>query len=407
MTDVLKTTRSSQQSNPSSNELSPESLPARRWTRIQFWLYLAVTLVALVFLLWPNDGASRGDPPQAASTQESPVRLTEPGLIQIAPESPLHKKMQTTSVRLAKLAEPVLTVTGTVVASLRPGKRGAPNWQFSSPEILTAYTDWQKAALDIGFARAQLDSIRQLADNRVAAQDALVKRLEKLVAAGTETEKDLAAAQTELLQAQIQGRKDLHEAQTAWRLAERAEAALSRQLQQEGLEPDLLRVQAGDVDIMVADVPETMLSRVKLGQGCEARFLGVDDRVFSGNVHSISPVLSKERRSLRVLFTISDPEDSLRPGMFADIGLGTDARDALLVPLAGVVHVGRSDFMLVRTDDASWRVTTVQVGELHDAAVEILDGLKAGDDVMGQGAILLKPFIVEASQRQISQGMDG
>ncbi|MFH0903208.1 MAG: efflux RND transporter periplasmic adaptor subunit [Pseudomonadota bacterium] len=152
----------------------------------------------------------------------------------------------------------------------------------------------------------------------------------------------------------------------------------------------------------MADVPEAMLARVKMGQGCEARFMGVGDKVFAGTVRSISPVLSKERRSLRVLFTIGDPGDLLRPGMFADIGLGTDARQALLVPVAGVVHVGRSDFVLVRADQTTWRVTPVQVGELRDTMVEVLSGLEPGVEVMGKGAILLKPFIVEAAQRSAS-----
>jgi multidrug efflux pump subunit AcrA (membrane-fusion protein) len=43
-------------------------------------------------------------------------------------------------------------------------------------------------------------------------------------------------------------------------------------------------------------------------------------------------------------------------------------------------------------------VTEVQVGELRDTAVEILSGLQAGDRVAGHGAILLKPFMIQALQ---------
>jgi hypothetical protein len=109
-------------------------------------------------------------------------------------------------------------------------------------------------------------------------------------------------------------------------------------------------------------------------------------------------VLSKERRSLRVLFDIADPQDHLRPGMFAEIGLGTDAREALLIRPEGVVHVGRADYVLVGGSDGQWRVTEVQVGELREAMVEVLSGLQAGDRVAGPGVILLKPYIVQALQ---------
>jgi hypothetical protein len=47
-------------------------------------------------------------------------------------------------------------------------------------------------------------------------------------------------------------------------------------------------------------------------------------------------------------------------------------------------------------------VTEVSVGELHDAAVEILGGLHAGEQVAGKGAILLKPYIIQAVQTRSS-----
>ena len=217
---------------------------------------------------------------------------------------------------------------GTVVASLRPGNgKGNDYWQFNSPELLTAFTDWQKATADIAFAETELAQIKQLADTKVDAQQKLVDRMKKLVAAGTDTEKDLAAAQADLIQAQIQGRKDVHEAETAVRLARRTEAAAARQLQQGGLDPDLLRSTTWDVDIVMADVPEGLIARVKLGQGCEAKFFGFPEQPFSGQGAGDCPRAFQERRSLRVLFAISDPHDQLRPGMFADIGLGTDVRE--------------------------------------------------------------------------------
>ncbi|MFH1468352.1 MAG: efflux RND transporter periplasmic adaptor subunit [Pseudomonadota bacterium] len=370
---------------------------------MQFWAYIGITTLVLLYLLWPDGG---GPVVEAAQAEPSPVQFIN-GEIRIAPDSPLLDKLQTVSVAPETIASPVVTVTGTVAASLRPGRGGQRGWQFDSPELLSTYTDWQKSVEDIAFSRTQLDSITQLAQNRVAAQQTLVQRLEKLVAAGTDTEQDLVAARTELLQAQIEGNQQQHEAETALRLAERSEAALSRQLQQAGLEPELLRIAGQPVDIVVADVPEAMITRVQLGQGCEARFLGIDGQVFSGTVRSISPVLSEELRSLRVQFEIDDPQDRLRPGMFADIGLGTDAREAILAPIDGVVHVGRADYMLVRGQEASWRIATVQVGELHDHAVEILDGLQPGDDVMGAGAILLKPFVVEATQAAAARVVGG
>lgn len=377
----------------------PRSRWLRLWAGTQFVLSLVLAGGVLAYLLRTPDTGTISASDVSGIAPEETVRLSGPQSIWIRQDCPLSQKLQVTTVQSTEITAPILTVTGTVIASLRPGNgKGTDYWQFNSSELLTAFTDWQRATVDIDFAETQLTQIKLLAETRTNAQQKLVDRLKKLVEAGTDTEKDLAAAQAELIQSQISGRKDVHEAETAVRLARRTEAALARQLQQAGLDPDLLQSAKADLDIVLADVPEGMVSRAKLGQECAARFFGIPDQSFSGKVRAIAPVLSKERRTLRVLFAIDDPQDQLRPGLFAEVGLGTEARTGLLVPAEGIVHVGRSDYVLVSTGDGNWRVTGVQVGELHETAVEIHGGLRAGDRVAGQGAILLKPYIVQMVQ---------
>src|SRR5207302_1418836 len=122
----------------------------------------------------------------------------------------------------------------------------------------------------------------------------------------------------------LDGQKDIYEAENAHRLAKRSEASLALQLEQAGLEPDLLLSATPDTDIVMADIPLGSLSYVKIGQMCKATFVGVLGQMFDGRVNRIVPVISKERHSLRVLFVIHDPDDLLRPGMLAEINLGTD-----------------------------------------------------------------------------------
>lgn len=387
------------------------------WSGGQFVVALGATVAALAYLLVTPPAKPDPPPDDREATAAAAVRVVGPGVIRIEPDSPLGKKIRAVTVRPSRVTAPVLTVTGTVAASLRPGTArgngtspgvlatagtpaaatGSDYWQFNAPEVLTAYTDWQKAVADIAFARTQHAAVKKLAAARAEAQQKVVDRLVKLVAAGTDTEKDLVAARADLIQAQIQGGKDVHEAETAIRVAERNEAALARQLQQAGLDPAMLQSATSDMDIVMADVPETYLDRVKVGQGCQARFFGLPNQVFAGKVTSIAPVVSKERRSLRVLFTVSDPTDLLRPGMFAEIGLGTDAREALMAPADGLVHVGRADYLFVGAESPdTWRVTEVRIGEARGGDAEVLTGVRAGDRVLGQGAVLLKPFIVAA-----------
>jgi hypothetical protein len=351
-------------------------------------------------------------PPAEPETTPRPtadvVEVVGPGLIRVQPGSPLDKKVQVVAVRRRTVTDPVLTVTGRVAASLRPGNgKGSDFWQFDSPEVLTAYTDWQRAQADITFAETQLAQVKQLAAARLEAQRQVLARAEKGASIGDGTAKEVAAEKANLIQTELTGRKEVHEAETALRVATRAEAAGARQLQQSGLDPELIRSTTSDTDIVLADVPEGRLNRAKVGQGCQATFFGIPTERFTGKVTSIAPVLSKERRSVRVLFVIHDPKDQLRPGMFAEIGLGTDPRDTILAPADGVLHVGRADYALVGAEANTWRVAEVQVGEPHNGDVEILDGLKEGDRVVGKGAILFKPLAVRALQPAPAAATEG
>ena len=385
-------------SPPPGNEPATPSLLDRLWSGFQFLLALSLTGATLVWLLYfppraDDGGEGRPDRPPPA------VIVVGPGRICIDPASKLYEQLAVVTLESRSVRDAILNTSGTVVASLRPGaEKGVDYWQVNVPELLTAYPDCEKAKADVTFASTQLKAIRELADVRVKAQNKVVSRLAKLVEIGTDSQKDLDTENANLLQFTITGRKDTYEAETAVRIARRNEAALTRQLQQAGLEPDLLGSITSDDDIVMAEVPEARVTRIKVGQQCEARFFGVPNKVFSGEVARLSPVVTRERRTLRVLFKVKDLDDQLRPGMFAEIGLGTDRREVLRVPAEAVVHVGRADYVIVVVEGDLWQVREVEVGEQQGKDVDIYSGLEAGDKFLGRGAILLKPFIIQATQ---------
>ncbi|WP_020473821.1 efflux RND transporter periplasmic adaptor subunit [Zavarzinella formosa] len=386
-----------------SGQSSSAARSSTLWKKIgsasQFVIALVVTLVFLAYLLFAPSSKPKTENSDATRPAAEVVEVIGPGLIRVQPGGPFDSKVTTAAVRQETITDPLMMVTGRVAASLRPGNgKGNDFWQFDSPEVLTAHTDWQKALADITYAETQIIQVKQLAAARLDAQKQVVARLEKLVSAGTDTPKDLAAEKANLIQAEITGRKETHEAETAVRVAKRAEAASGKLLQQSGLDPELLKSATSDIDIVLADVPEGRLNRVKIGQACRANFFGLPDEQFTGKVNSIAPALSKERRTLRVLFAINDLKDQLRPGMFAEIGLGTDPRETLLVPADGVLHIGRAEYVLCAAEANVWRVTEVKIGETRNGDVEVLSGLKPGEKIVGKGAILFKPLAVRALQ---------
>src|SRR4051794_15042087 len=221
--------------------LRKKSLWARAWSVGQFVLAFGLTLGVLLWLLLAP--AQPPEPrPQRTNVVHEAVEVAGPKLVRNPTGTPLDHKLQSMALEKSSLHDPLFSVSGRVVASLRPGGgHGNDYWQFDAPEVLTAFTDWQKAQADVAFTKKQLTSIQELADTRLKSQERVVERLRKLVTAGTDTPKDLAVEETNLLQYTIQGRKEVHEAESAVRVAERNVAALARQLQQAGLEAELLK----------------------------------------------------------------------------------------------------------------------------------------------------------------------
>jgi membrane fusion protein, heavy metal efflux system len=394
--------------------LSPSPGPAPKRRRplrsvlgqgLSLGIALGAAGAALAALLW-LPLSHRQDQEARPEQGEDVVRLAGPNLIAIKSGGPLGTKLVVATAQSESIVAPLLVVTGSVVARRLPvpvGTATLVRWDFSTPELANAYADWIKAGADVAFAKKQLATIQKLTKAQIDAQTDVVERLVKLVEAGTDPRKDLVAARAELTKMTLQGQKDEHEAETAVRNAERAQRLLERQLFQAGASPDLLEKSEPGTLLVVADVPEARVGLVRENMACTARFFAYPDDPVSGRVGSIAPVVSKERRTLRVFFEVTDSSGLFKAGMFAEVGVGTDRRYVLTVPADGVLHVGDDDYVLKADGGDNWRVTTVKVGETRDSRVEILTGLRAGDRVLGKGAILLKPLVV----RSLQQDSDG
>src|SRR5262249_9030735 len=143
-----------------------------------------------------------GAPPAARPSPDSEeaARLATSRTIAIRPDSLLARKLKVVQARQEDVRAPVLTVTGSIVARPGPGRGSAETrWDFSIPELATAYADWLKARAEVPFTEKQLVKIRALATARAEYHNENVKRLEKLVELGTDAAKDLAAAKAEKL----------------------------------------------------------------------------------------------------------------------------------------------------------------------------------------------------------------
>lgn len=133
-------------------------------------------------------------------------------------------------------------------------------------------------------------------------------------------------------------------------------------------------------------LPEIDTGRVHLGQRVDVRVAPYPDSAFTATVTVIAPVIDPRTRTLRVRAELPNPEQKLRPGLFARVDLGVNRRAGVkLIPEEAVLQ--RADGAVVFRIDADSRVErrVIRTGEYRGGEVEVVAGLGGGDWVVTRG----------------------
>ncbi|HEY5409926.1 MAG TPA: efflux RND transporter periplasmic adaptor subunit, partial [Caulobacteraceae bacterium] len=140
----------------------------------------------------------------------------------------------------------------------------------------------------------------------------------------------------------------------------------------------------------VANVREADAGKVRLGDQMKVRVLAYPDRTFQAKVTFIAPAVDPVTRRLSVRAEIANTDRLLKPEMFADFGIDTGpASTALAVPENAVIYEGQSAHVWLAKPDHSLVLQPVRLGRSSGGLVEVLDGLRRGDQVATSGALFI------------------
>lgn len=137
-----------------------------------------------------------------------------------------------------------------------------------------------------------------------------------------------------------------------------------------------------------AEIPERYAAKVHLKQNVRVKVDAFPDRVFSGKVSRLSPVVDVTTRSTYMEANLENQENLLRSGMFAKVEVVMAKRDnTLSIPIEALAEGGDVAFA-AKDGKASRR--TLQIGLRTEKYVEVQSGLAEGENVVTFGLFGLK-----------------
>lgn len=162
-------------------------------------------------------------------------------------------------------------------------------------------------------------------------------------------------------------------------------------------------VDRGVVWVMV-DVAERDLALLEVGQKVVVRARAYPDRPFVGKIAVIYPNLRAETRTARVRIELPNPDDGLRPDMYADVEIATGTETPVVtVSSSAVIDSGERQLVLLDKGDGRFEPRAVKLGRRGGGRVEIKEGLAGNDKVVVSANFLID---AESNLKAALKGLD-
>ncbi|MFV2004685.1 MAG: efflux RND transporter periplasmic adaptor subunit [Gammaproteobacteria bacterium] len=148
---------------------------------------------------------------------------------------------------------------------------------------------------------------------------------------------------------------------------------------------------------LLAEVFERQTEWVEVGQPAEVRLSYIPGRVWEGKVEYIYPTLDPKTRTLKVRLRFDNPDEKLKPNMYANVKIfGGAKEDTIVIPLEALIRTGREERVIIALGEGRFEARSVKAGIESGEFVEILEGLDENEKVVTSGQFLIDS---EASMR--------
>ena len=113
------------------------------------------------------------------------------------------------------------------------------------------------------------------------------------------------------------------------------------------------------------------------------------ERSFMGKVTYISPEMDPKTRTLKIRVELANPDFKIKPDMYANVELKLDYGEKLSIPQEAVLDSGADQMVFVAREGGYFEPRKITVGPPVDGRLIVLDGLKAGEQVVTSANFLI------------------
>jgi cobalt-zinc-cadmium efflux system membrane fusion protein len=139
-----------------------------------------------------------------------------------------------------------------------------------------------------------------------------------------------------------------------------------------------------------ANVYESNISLVHLGDNVDVTTLAYPGKIFKGRIDKVMNVLDPTSKVMKVRVVLPNPDYTLKPEMYASITVNNkENKECLNVPSHAVIFDHSQNYVLVFNSKADVKITPVQVINSVGERTFLASGVNNGDKVIASQAILI------------------
>jgi RND family efflux transporter MFP subunit len=258
-----------------------------------------------------------------------------------------------------------------------PIRKGQPLLSIYSPELVSAQKEYLLALKgQEELRKSPFPELRESANRMLAASR---QRLEYW---------DISSAQIEELERTRQVQKYLT-------LSSPVNGIIIKRSITQGMmvQPGMPLLEVVDLSTVwvEAEVYEYELPWIRPGQHALVTLTYLPGQTFHGTVEYIYPYLKGSTRTVRVRIKIPNPKLQLKPEMFAQAEIVAPlGKPTVAIPTEAVLNTGEKQYVFLSLGQGRFEPRAVKLGvDNGDGWVEILSGLKGGQEVVTSAQFLL------------------